>query len=245
MLKYLIYTVLFLSPFFGLTQNLEGFIFDEDGPVEGARIYNATQIYTAISDLNGKYALKATLNDSLIITSALHKERTVAVTSALIENAGVITLELKATNLDEVEINVVIQRIFDSIVYQSRLNEQTKLKIGSEKAIKSGQFNQPTMDLLVLAKAIGFLSNKKEDTSKFISSSALKTLFEDDNLFTYELLQDEFNIPSDQHQLFFEYCSVQELPKVLLDSGQSLQLLSAIEKQATSFKSLLEESSKD
>ena len=241
----LIYTLLLLVPFFGLTQNIEGFIFDEDGPVEGASVYNASQIFTAISDLNGKYELRAAITDTLIITSALHKERTVAVTNEFIENAGVITLELKATNLDEVEINVVIQRIFDSIAYQTRLNEQTKLKIGSEKALKSGQFNEPTMDLLVLAKAIGFLSNKKEDTAKFISSEELKTLFEKENVFTYELLEKEFNIPSNQHQLFFEYCSVQDLPKALLDSGKYLQLLSAIEKQTTSFKSLLAESSQD
>ncbi|MGV6830066.1 MAG: hypothetical protein ACWA5P_00705 [bacterium] len=241
-------TILSLFCLFGLlvnAQNIDGFVYDEDGPVVGVRILNENTSTVVFTDAKGNYKLSVSKDDTLIISSSLHEEKTIIVNDTFMANEGIIQLKQITTQLSEVEINVVLKKIFDSISYQNQLNQQAKQKIGAKSIISNGEFNQPTMNLLVLAEALGVFSGKNKNKAVFISSKELETLFETSTFFTEELLARDLKITSKQKGLFFDYCGQHQLDKALLAEDQQLQLLDALQKRATSFKAFIEEPTED
>lgn len=226
-------------------QNIDGFVYDEDGPVVGVRILNENTASVVFTDAKGNYKLSVSKNDTLIISSSLHIEKTIVVNDLFMTNEGIIELKQMTTELSEVEINVVLKKIFDSLSYQNRLNQQAKQTLGTKSVISNGEFNQPTMNLLVLAEALGVFSEKKKNEAIFIKSEQLKNLFETSTFFTEELLARDLKITPNQQGLFFDYCGQHQIDKALLAQDQQLQLLDVLQKQSTSFKLFIEAPTKD
>ena len=142
-------------------------------------------------------------------------------------------------------LDVFGRKIFDSLSYQNRLNQQAKQTLGTKSVISNGEFNQPTMNLLVLAEALGVFSGKNKNKAIFIKSEQLEALFETSPFFTEELLARDLKITPNQKGLFFDYCGQHQLDKALLAQDQQLQLLDALQKQANSFKLFIEAPTKD
>ena len=203
-------TLLFL-PFLISAQTVKGFIYDDDSKVKGAKIINRTQNILAYSDDEGQFQIEAKINDVLVINSYFHEQEFVNITSESFEKDIAIVLKKVTNTLDEVEVNDVRDKLFDSINFTNTTAKQGQIAY-KKRTFGSGENYQPTLDLIAVAKLIGNLfknKNKKPDVV-YVAAEDMETLFETNTYFNQNYLQSQLEIPKPYQQLFFDYCSAQQ-----------------------------------
>jgi TonB-linked SusC/RagA family outer membrane protein len=101
------------SPTFSQNQPLKtisGTITDADGPFSGVNVLVKNTARGSISDLEGRYSVTASANDTLVFTYVGYKTREVAVGNGSILN---VTMQVDATALDQVVINAGYYKVSD------------------------------------------------------------------------------------------------------------------------------------
>tara|TARA_R110000851_G_scaffold310283_2_gene470017 strand:+ start:12704 stop:15703 length:3000 start_codon:yes stop_codon:yes gene_type:complete len=101
------------SPIFSQNQPLKtisGTITDADGPFSGVNVLVKNTARGSISDLEGRYSVTASANDTLVFTYVGYKTREVAVGNGSILN---VTMQADATALDQVVINAGYYKVSD------------------------------------------------------------------------------------------------------------------------------------
>ena len=85
----------------------------------------------------------------------------------------------------------------------------------------------------------------KEETIPPSSYKDFKNLFEEDNIFTNELLTEELGIPLAYKSLFFDYLDGQAIPSDLRKEENHFQLLDRLFTESENFKILIETAKKE
>jgi len=238
-------TFLFL-PLFIHGQTVKGFIYDDDSKVKGAKIINRTQNILAYSDAEGQFLIEAKINDVLVINSYFHEQEFVNITSASFDKDIAIVLKKVTNELDEVEVNDVRDKLFDSINYSNNTAKQGQIAY-KKRTFGSGENYQPTLDLIAVAKLIGniFKNKNKTPDAVYVAAEDLETLFETNTYFNQKYLTSQLEIPKPYQQLFFDYCSAQQLNVTILKKENEFELVDALLIHSEAFKKILEEHTKN
>jgi hypothetical protein len=239
-LKYLI-VLLFIIPLVSNAQTINGFVYDHETTVKGVKLLNTTQNILAYSDDKGQFKIKARLKDTLVISSFFHATKTIVVTPYYFEKEVVIELRKTTNELDEVEINKILDKAFDSIVFKV----EAKNKIANDIKNRPYLYGlQPSIniDFIAIGKLIGslFKTKNKPIEITYITSEDLVTLFENNRLFNQVLLISELKIDKELHFLFFEYCSAQHINKILITQHRDIELLDYLVVSGAAFNTLVE-----
>ena len=103
----------FNSPIFSQNQpqkNISGIITDGAAPLSGVNVLVKNSARGSISDLDGRYSVKASVNDTLVFSYVGYKLKEVAVGNAPILN---VIMEVDAQALDAVVINAGYYKVSD------------------------------------------------------------------------------------------------------------------------------------
>lgn len=241
LLKLLLFLIV---PIFSSAQTIKGIIYDAETTIKGAKLINTTQNVLSYTNDKGVFNIRAKLNDTLVISSYFHYEKTYVIKESDFEEDIVIELKKITNELDEVEITKVNEKEFDSTAFKSNLKVQT---IGFQKPslVYSGENLQPTLDVIGLVRAIGKLFKRKQVEVKKIEIEDLQRIFTESTLFTTPFLRNELQISETYEFLFFEYCSVQHLDLYLLEKENEFLLLDELIVHSKAFNKLVEDYEKD
>ena len=241
-MKYLKLIITLLLPIISGAQTITGFIYDHESPVIGAKIINRTQHILAYSDDKGAFKIDAYSNDVLVINSYFHEQQFLTVNTSSFKDDVVIELKKITNTLDEIEITEVREKIFDSLAFSSTTAKQGQIAY-KKRTFGSGPNLQPTLDLIALGNLIGKLFKKKNKVSgiRYVTPDDLITLFETNTYFNQKYLRQELQIQKPYQELFFEYCSAQQLHSSILKKENEFTLVDLLLTHSSAFNKLLEE----
>jgi hypothetical protein len=244
-LKYLL-ILLFIIPFISNAQIVNGYIYDYESTVKGAKLINTTQTILKFSDEKGRFTIEAKLKDTLVISSYFHATKTIIITPDYFKQDVVIELHKMTNQLDAVEITKVIEKKFDSVL----INIETKNQLAND--IKNRPYlygAQPSsnIDFIAIGRLISRLFKKKNKTTDivYIKTEDLMALFENNRLFNQALLISELKISKELQYLFFEYCCAQNINKTLLIEHRDIELLDYLIVSGEEFNALVDNHVKD
>jgi len=245
-LKSLKLIIFLLLPLLTQAQIIKGVIYDNEAKVKGAKIINRTQNILTYSDDEGTFQIEAKVNDVLVVNSYFHEQLFLNVSQALFDEPVVIELKQITNELDEVEVNEVRQKLFDSLGTASTTAKQGQIAY-KERTFGSGENLQPTLDLIAVAKLIGnlFKSKNKKPDVVYVTPEDLITLFETNTYFNQKYLTYQLEIPKPYQQLFFDYCSAQNLNATILKKENEFELVDALLTHSNAFKIILKEHTKN
>ena len=245
-MKHFFLFFLFSLPFLSQAQAITGYVYDSEATVKGARLVNTSKNTLNYTNDKGYFNINAQVNDTLIIFSYFHLEKTVIISEAMFNEEVVIELQKITNLLDEVELANTPTKKFDSINLQSTTAKQGQIAY-KEHVFESGENYRPTLDVLGLIGAIGKLFKRKNKTSeiRFIKAEDLEKLFKSSSFFTQRLLLNDLKIPKDYQYLFFDYCSAQQLNYNLIAAKKDIELLDLLNTYSIDFRDLLKAYQKD
>ncbi|WP_299277825.1 hypothetical protein [uncultured Psychroserpens sp.] len=235
--------ILLIIPLCSNAQTIKGIIYDAEATIKGAKFVNKTQNILTYSNGKGVFEIEAKLNDTIVVSSLFHHQKTITVTQNYFGQDVVIELKKVTNELDEVEISKVNEKKVDTLLIASTTAKQGQIAF-KERVFGSGKNLQPTLDLIKLANLIGKLFKKKEETIKIIEVEDLQKLFKKGALFNEKFLRDELKIQKQHEYLFFVYCNAQQLNSSLLSKSNEFSLLDELLKHSKAFNILLEEHNK-
>ena len=246
LLKHLPLLVFLFLPFIINAQTTKGFIYDDEAKVKGAKIINRTQSILAYSDDEGAFQIEAEINDVLVINSYFHNQEFISLNASHFKEDLVIELKKTTNELDEVEVSMVKEKLFDSIALSNNTAKQGQVAF-KKRTFGSGKNLQPTLDLIAVAKLIGkiFKKKKREPDVVYVVPEDLITLFETNTYFNQKYLTTQLEIPKPYQQLFFDYCSAQYLNISILKKENEFDLVDALLIHSDAFKKILEEHTKN
>ncbi len=245
-MKYLKLLFTLLLPIISGGQTLTGFIYDHEAPVNGVKIINRTQHILAYSDDKGAFRIDANSNDVLVINSYFHEQQFLTVNDSYFKDGVVIELKKITNTLDEIEITEVREKVFDSLAFSSTTAQQGQIAY-KKRTFGSGANYQPTLDLIALGKLIGKLFKKKNKAPgiRYVTTDDLIRLFETNTYFNQKYLRQDLQIQKPYQELFFEYCSAQQLHSSILEKENEFTLVDLLLTHSAAFNKLLKEQRND
>lgn len=240
-----ILTVL-LFPFVLISQNLTGKVYDAHTTVKGAKVFNKNKRTKTYTDDVGLFNIKASTNDTLVITSLFHDEKSVLVLSNFFEDTIVIEIIKTVNNLDKVFLTNHL-KAFNEATQTSTLGSQMEKDIKNNPHLY-GPTSQYGLDFVRLAAIITKLFKKKkvEDVqTKPIVFEDLDALFSKDKLFNKKLLIHDFKIPEGYNGLFFSYCEAKNIDHMFLLEKNKFIFLDVLFKNSRDFLVMLDTYKKD
>ncbi|MFD2917966.1 hypothetical protein [Psychroserpens luteus] len=238
--------VFLLLPLLSNAQIIKGVIYDYEAAVKGAKIINRTQNILTYTDDEGAFQIEAKVNDVLVINSYFHDQQFVSINESHFDEELVIELKKIINELDEVEVTKVQEKLFDSIGLSNNTAKQGQIAY-KKRTFGSGKNLQPTLDLIAVAKLIGnlFKNKNKAPDVVYVTPEDLITLFETNTYFNQKYLTSQLEIPKPYQQLFFDYCSAQQLNVTILKKENEFDLVEALLLHSDAFKKILEEHTKN
>ena len=221
-------------------QTIKGIIYDAETTIKGAKFINKTQNILTYSNGKGHFEIEAQLNDTIVVSSYFHHEKTFKVTPDYFGQDVVIELKKITNQLDAVEVSKIKDKKVDTLLIANTTAKQGQIAF-KKRVFGSGKNLQPTLDLIGLAKAIGKLFKSKKETVKIIEVEDLQKLFKNGALFNETFLRNELKIEKQHEYLFFVYCNAQNLNSTLLLKDNEFGLLDELLKHSKAFNILLEE----
>ncbi|GAA4237840.1 hypothetical protein GCM10022291_25980 [Postechiella marina] len=214
-----------------LGQVVSGKIYDKDDTVKGAKITNTTKQTSTYSTIKGDFYIKASVNDTLIISSLFHLKQAVIINSNYTKTKVVIELKKDINTLDVVLLtNKTEPKPFKSKAYTQNLGLQIKNDIKNNphlyKPMASGN-----IDFVELSKLIRKLFKSKKTKKPLISATTYEqfdSLFANDKFFNNKLLENNLNISKKHKGLFFDYCDAKKLDSNLLKKENNFILLDSL-----------------
>ncbi len=138
------------------------------------------------------------------------------------------------------------KKIFDSSAFSSTTVKQGQIAY-KKRTFGSGANYQPTLDLIALGKLIGKLFKKKNKVHGigYVTTEDLIRLFETNTYFNQKYLRQDLQIQKPYQELFFEYCSAQQLPNSILEKENEFTLVDLLLTHSAAFNKLLKEQRND
>tara|TARA_Y100000815_G_scaffold275508_1_gene314166 strand:- start:346 stop:1113 length:768 start_codon:yes stop_codon:yes gene_type:complete len=252
MLKTLLSCAFLLCVHLAFAQSFKGIIYGTDDVLDNAVIQNLTKSTFAVSDREGSFAIRAAINDSIKIAAAFYTSQFIVIEPKHLNETWVIELKESLNELDEVRIQDSIKEVvFDAGVETKKLQEtiQSDYEKHPEK-YTPGRITGGIDIISLTGKLIKLIRGKrkkknKEETIPPSSYKDFKNLFEEDNIFTNELLTEELGIPLAYKSLFFDYLDGQAIPSDLRKEENHFQLLDRLFTESENFKILIETAKKE
>lgn len=255
---YFLLIILFLTAFFGFSQDTNrievfGKIVVDSIDVEGVTIYNTSSNKGTITDVDGHFSIKVTLNDRVEV-SALQFEKFVIVITENIISSKIMTVFLieRINKLDEIIIlpygltgNLTVDiesvKTFNPDLDALYFGIQNSYEFEFSDDYKSGVVNMAMeegyyyngLDVIavvgILLKPI-FKSKKKDSDFDSNSYQNLTTKY------SISYLQKNLDIPEDRINEFVYFVEDNGFDKSLLEGGNELKFLEYLIEQSIEFK---------
>ena len=162
MKKFLLVTVLLYSNLF-FSQEIKGKIYDESTTVKGALIVNINQDLMTYTNEEGEFSIQAKVNDSIYVSSLFHAKQFKVLEEIDFNQTVIFELVKTVNELDEVYLEKINEKKFDSIKTNEQLHVQIKSDIEKNPHLYSPPSNG-NMDFIAIAKLIaGLFKNKNKD----------------------------------------------------------------------------------
>ncbi|WP_299224213.1 hypothetical protein [uncultured Psychroserpens sp.] len=236
----------FIFPITVISQNINGKVYDAETTVKGALVVNITQNSITYTDDKGDFKIKASVKDSLYVSSLFHTKAFMVIEKKHFDDIIVIEIKKAVNELDEVLLRDEREKEFDSIVLGTRLKSQIKEDMKRNPHL----YSKPSANggnILAIIGLIGKLFKKKkieEERLVPITYQDLNTLFENDRFFNKKLLAFDLNITEEIQPLFFDYCDAKGIDSKLLAKDKQVELLEILVTCSEEFLALIEASKK-
>lgn len=239
--------LIFLLPLAMHSQTINGIVYGSKASLENIKVANTTKKIQTYTDKDGRFSIRASVNDTLVLTSLFYEEQTEIVTNTSFEDTVVIELKEATNNLNEVVI-IDDSKPFNSETYTEKLKAQMANEYKHNPLLyrpSSGNIGEAIGLLIRTAKKL-FKKNKSiPEAIKPITQKQLDSLFSrDDDLLKESFLVNDLKIPLEYKNLFFDYFEAQNIDNKILAEEQRLLLIDELYKQSTGFRALLEEAEK-
>lgn len=239
--------LIFLLPLAMHSQTINGIVYGSKASLENIKVANTTKKILTYTDKDGRFSIRASVNDTLVLTSLFYEEKTKIVTNASFEDIVVIELKEATNNLNEVVI-VDDSKPFNSETYTEKLKAQMANEYKHNPLLyrpSSGNIGEAIGLLIRTAKKL-FKNKSIPETINPITIKQLDSLFssDDDPLLNNAFLVNDLKIPLEYKNLFFDYFEAQNIDSKILAEEQRLLLIDELYKQSTGFRALLEEAEK-
>lgn len=227
---------------------IKGTIKAENKPLPNIKIENQTQRTYTFSDDAGQFKIAAELKDTLLINDVFYEYQQWIVNDQILENGIAINLNKKEFGLDEIVL-IAPSKKFDAEKYDADLKLQVKKDMEEHPYLyrPPGSYagGANLFALVGLAvKGVGSLlgiEKKPKEVISFVSFEDLENLFNQDDFFNDELLENTLKIQPDQKYLFFSFCEDRNINSYLLEPENHFLLLDKLLTHARSFNKRAEE----
>lgn len=229
--------LLVLSSICSYAQEIEGYVYDAQGRVSGVRIHNVSQDFIEVSNPNGYFRVEAAVGDTVHFSSVAYDLYELIVEEQDLEKKMVV--ELKFSTLDEVRITGYRARNTDINDLDSELAGQIQKDIKKHpnyyRTSKGniGNIIQSVIDLFKKDKA------SEPTDPEVIGFEDFEVLFFRDDFFDEEFLSQELGIPSENHELFYEFLASQQLEYSYLKNSSKLDLIDKLYHYSNEYKKRL------
>ncbi len=195
-------------------------------------IHNISNYTKTLSDEEGNFKLRMSLNDSIAFSAPLYEKMVLKInTKHLEEDLLIIQLKEKTNHLNEIILETKIQPKefdIDAINRELKTLAAKDLKNNPDKYIKKEELIKDGINLLGLIEFTAKLFRKK-DTSKKTDIPIVSLKFEDfkwlldnDEAISISFLTHELNLPKDQIPSFLYYL---EDKKIVLNRGAVFKII--------------------
>jgi len=229
------------SPYFLISQNLTGIVYDDDNTIKGAKVENINQKKLTYTNDRGEFEIIANFNDTLEISSYFHETQKIIIGKSNFNEKVVIELKPKLNELDEVRLREEREKKFNATQTQASTGEQLANDIKNNPQLYNTYLNYG-VDFVYLGKLIGKLLNKnkyKAPAIKPITFHQLDSLFSRDKILNYSYISQNLEITEDQLGLFVDYCTAKNYNDELLKVENRLIFIDSIFKASREFNKLL------
>lgn len=235
---------------------------------EGVTVYNTSSNKGTVTDENGEFKIKVTINDKVEFGALQFKDFTVTITENIIKSKKLTVILVEEVNkLDEVVIlpfdltgnlNVDLENVrtynvsLDAVYFGLNNIENFEFSADYKTKVDNPAFDEynPRVDnMLNLVNIAGFLVSQVVDIDTVKSKSKeekliKKTPFKEAlDKYSINYIHANFNIPLDQVETFIDYMETQGIDEDLLKKDKEMQLLERINELSKSF--LKEKSEED
>jgi hypothetical protein len=228
-----LFYLVFLISTHSFSQQISGYLYDQNGIVPNFPLLNTTQNLFSNSNSEGYFEIKADVGDSIVLKSIAYKTYILEVKTSQIENN--IVIELEPDNLDEV------------MIYSYKTNSQTlskKLNNSIKKDIsKNPTLYEPSKGNIryLLDGIIGLFkkdikSNKQPLEEKKLNTKDFISLFTNDEILNKDFLL-ELKLPEKYHNLFLDFLGSKEVDENYLKKERKLDLINLIYKYSSEYRS--------
>lgn len=234
-MKIFFYLIVLISTH-SYSQQISGYLYDQDGRVPNFPLLNTTQNFYSHSNSDGYFEILANVGDSIVLQSIAYKTYTFEVKTDQIGNE--IVIELKPDDLEEV------------VVYSYNINSET-LSRNFNESIQRDIGNNPTLYEpskgnigYLLHGLIGLFKKGEESEDQNLEERKLNTqdfvsLFKKDEFLNENFLAEELELPEKYHILFLDFLGSKELSYSFLEKERKLELIDLIFKYNNEYKSTM------
>lgn len=232
-------------PFLAKAQTLKGKIYNTNTTLNNIKIFNKTQNRFTVSNADGNFSIEAKTNDTIAFESLFYHFKIVVLKPIHFEDVAVFELKEVVSELDEVEVKAEPkQPVFEEETYNIELKNLIKedIKNHPEKYQPAGATYG--VDFIYLIGQVAKLFKNKKYKSpeyKSITYKQLDSLFSKSSFFNKQLVTQNFNIPEDKANLFYDFCAAKQMSTELLQPEKKMELLENLVLNSQLFLILLEE----
>lgn len=218
----------------------------------GIVIQNQTNPNFAVTHADGTFKIKASVNDSLVITASTYKPKKLVVSQKEYDQSTLsITLEEKVNELDAVDLGKTmsteereqLKKVKDDInndlswetmEFDYEFTQDKYSSIGGNKAqeaYNNGQKQNDGVKLhLIIPAIVKMLKKKKPEDPSTLPEDAVRFYIKD--RYTKTDLQTYFNIPTRYAEDFLYYLVEGGVPDIFLQESNELELTQFINQKA-------------
>lgn len=197
----------------------------------------------------GNFSIEAKVGDSIYVSSLFHIKKIRVIAKEDFEHIVVVEVVNTVNKLDEIYLEKINEKKFDSI----RTNEQLQTQIKTDIEMNPHLYSPPSngnIDFLAIAKLIAGLfkgkRTKKEEISvETIKHRELMAFFEEDEFFNEGFLELDLQILPKYKPLFFDYCDAKGIEKTLFKKENQLLLIDKLVTYSKEFRERLHEDPTD
>lgn len=222
-----------------LSQTLSGRVYDENTSVlQGVTVFNKNNKKATVTDENGEFVIQAKVNDTLIFQSSFHQTQQKIASLADFETLLIAELKKEVNTLDEVLLSEK-EKEFDAEKYSTNLKKQIKKDI-ENNPFDYGEAPVGGINLMTIVKAvISIFKKKPEKEIIYATQTDFIQLFERDEFFNENLLENNLKIPKQYKNLFLDYCAAKEIEESLLKEENKFQLLDILVVSSNEFRDII------
>jgi len=218
------------------SQTVSGKVYDDETTVSGVEINNVTKKIMTLTDDDGNFKIKASINDTLVFKSHFHLPQPLIVNQNHFEDVIVIELKTIVNELDKVYVEKMNAKEFEAMEVENTMIKQLK----SDMELQPYLYEPPpilNMDFKAIGALIAklFKNKNKSEPITMANYYDLKALFESDPYFNSEFLISELKIERQYHPLFIDFCEAKGIEKRLLLKENKFLLIEILIKYSDEF----------